>query len=90
MFESKVEWAYATMACFLKEEYKMPGVEDAFTMGSYCESRYRDIWDAYARIREKLGVKDEDEDMELIIGAFEDVQRELCFRMYHYGAKFGE
>lgn len=89
MFEDRALWAYQSMACFVKEEYRMPGVEDAFTLGSYCEERYREIWEAYGRIRERLGVEDEDEDMEQVIRAFEDVQQELCLRMYRYGAAFG-
>lgn len=87
---SKAEWAYESMACCVKDWYRMPGVEDAFQIGSYCESCYQDIWEAYERLRERLGVVDEDKDVEIIIRAYEDVQQELCLRMYHYGAKFGE
>lgn len=86
----KMRWAYETMACFVAKEYQMPGVEDAFVQGSFCEARYQQIWDAYERLRDKLGVADEVKDLELIINAFEDIQRELCCRMYHYGAMFGE
>lgn len=87
---SKAEWAYESMACFPKEWYRMPGVGNAFAEGSYCASCYHEIWEAYERLRERLGVKDEDKDVEAIIRAYEDVQRELCCLMYHYGAKFGE
>lgn len=85
----KRQWAYETMACFMKEEHKMPGVEDAFAEGSYCARCYREIWEAYGRLRDRLGVEDEDADVEIIIRAFEDVQQELCYRMYDYGAIFG-
>ena len=90
MFENKARWAYETMACFVIEGYRMPGVEDAFAEGSYCASRYQEVLDAYERLRERLGAVDEDEDVEKIIGAYEDIQQELCCRMYHYGAQFGE
>lgn len=46
--------------------------------------------DAYDRLRDRLGVLDEDSDLECIIHAFEDIQKELCLRMYCYGARFGE
>jgi len=87
---SKAEWAYESMACFVQDWYRMPGVEDAFAQGSYCAECYRDIWEAYGRLRDRLGVKDEDKDVEIIISAFENVQQDLCCRMYRYGAKFGE
>ena len=90
MPESKAQWAYESMACFVKDWYRMPGVEDAFKDGSYCASRYHEIWEAYKHLRERLGVVDEDRDIEIIIQAFEDIQQELCYRMYHYGAMFGE
>lgn len=87
---NKAEWAYESMACFVKEWYRMPGVEDAFSEGEYCMIRYHEAMDAYARLRERLGVVDEDEDVEIMISAFEDIQQKLCLRMYHYGARFGE
>ena len=90
MSKSKMEWAYESMACFVKEWYRMPGVEDAFQEGSDCATYYHEIWEAYERLRKRLGVQDEDADVEIIIRAFEDIQQELCYRMYHYGAKFGE
>ena len=88
--DNKAEWAYESMACFVKDWYRMPGVENAFAEGSYCASRYHEMYEAYERLRERLGVKDEDEDVEIIIRAFEDIQQKLCLRMYHYGARFGE
>ena len=87
---SKAEWAYESMACFAKDWYRMPGVENAFEEGSFCAMCYHDIWEAYGRLRDRLGVEDEDKDVEIIISVMEDVQRELCCRMYHYGAMFGE
>ena len=89
MFESKMQWAYETMACHVVEEYRMPGVEDAFAEGTYCSECYNDAMDAYDRLRDRLGVIDEDEDLERMISAFESIQWELCLRMYCYGAMFG-
>ena len=65
-------------------------VPNAFEQGSYCAERYQEMLDAYERLRERLGVTDEDEDVEIMISAFEDIQQKLCLRMYHYGARFGE
>ena len=73
-------------------ERRLPyaGVENAFAEGSYCASCYHEISEAYERLRDRLGVVDEDEDVEIIIGAFENIQQELCCRMYSYGVQFGE
>lgn len=90
MFENKMLWAYETMACHMIEEYQMPGVEDAFAEGSYCLECYNDAMDACDRLRDKLGVQDENEDLERMIRDFEEIQKELCLRMYCYGAWFGE
>ena len=90
MYKNKMEWAYQSMACYMIEKYRMPGVDDAFAEGSECAELYREIWEAYGRLRDRLDVQDEDKDVETIINAFEEVQRELCYRMYHYGAVFGE
>ena len=90
MKKGNMEWAYETMTCHLKEDYRMPGVEDAFAEDGYCMDRYGDMLDAYERLCERLGVVDEDEDIETMIRAFTDIQIYLCYRMYHYGAKFGE
>ena len=87
MFEDKAKWAYETMACHVVEEYRMPGVADAFAEGSYCLSRYYDAMDAYRRLLDRLGTVDEDPDVELIFAAFLDIQMELCLRMYRYGQK---
>ena len=90
MFDSKMHWAYETMACHVIKEYRMPGVEDAFADGAFCMERYNEAMDAYERICERLGVVDEDADVEIMRNAFDDIQRELCYRMYRYGARFGE
>lgn len=65
------------------------GVENVFTQGSECDILYNDVFDAYERIKERLNVKDEDDDCELIINSLMDIGRIVAYRMYEYGAKFG-
>lgn len=85
-----MKWAYATMAYPLNQEYRMPGVEDAFSQGSFCLTEYGKILDAYSSLCRRLGVEDQDDDdVETIINSFFLIQEELCYRMYHYGALFG-
>ena len=89
MKQTLMECAYETMACGVLEAYQMPGVEDAFAPGSYCMDLYTKALDAYARLCNRLGVKDEDNDVEIIFYSFLQIQKELCYRMYRYGAQFG-
>ena len=89
MRQDYMEWAYETMACGLMEAYRMPGVENAFSGDDYCLERYGDVLEAYGSLCQRLGTGEDDTDVERIINAFLDIQRELCYRMYRYGARFG-
>ena len=83
------EQVYESMACHVVEAYRMPGVEDAFSHGSFCMEKYNEMRDAYDRLCDRLGVIDEDEDVECIIHCYMAMQRELCKRMFFYGQKAG-
>ena len=67
----------------------VPGVENAFTDGTICDRCYNEMLDAYARLRDRLGVQDEDADVEIIINSLRKITDELCYRMFYYGAKIG-
>lgn len=82
-----VEQVYETMWGQLTEKYAVPGVEDAFGEGSRCGRLYEQMLAAYERLCDRLGVEDEDPDVEIIIDALLDMDRILCFRMFEYGAK---
>ena len=57
-------------------------VPNAFEQGNYCAERYQEMLDAYERLRERLGVTDEDEDVEIIIDSLLAIQRKLCREMF--------
>lgn len=82
------EQVYETMTCHVVESARMPGVEDAFADGAYCMQLYRQMREAYSRLRVRLGVVDEDADVECIIHCLEEIERELCRRMFYYGQRF--
>lgn len=84
-----IENVYASLQGLLVEDARIPGVENLFTPGSPCECWYQDMLDAYARLCHRLGSADEDKDVEIIITALLAIGKELSFRMYEYGAKFG-
>jgi len=83
------ELVYETLTCHVAEAYRMQGVEDAFSHGSFCMEKYNEMRDAYDRLCERLGVVDEDEDVECIIQCYMAIQRELCKQMFFYGQKAG-
>ena len=61
---------------------QIKGVPNAFEPGSFCEGKYQEMLDAYARLRDRLGVVDEDTDVEIIIDSLLAIQRELCLKMF--------
>ena len=66
----------------------VPGVENAFAEESLCEKRYNEMQEAYQRLRIRLNKSGEAHDVEIIINALLSIQRELCYKMFHYGSMF--
>ena len=64
-------------------------VENLFEEGKPCEQWYSDVYDANVRLCNRLCVQDEDDDVEIIISSLMRIQEKLAYRMYHYGALFG-
>ena len=83
-----MERIYETMVIGVEDGYGVPGVEDAFLPGSYCMERYEEMRAAYDRVCDRLGVAGEDKDIETMLHALNDIQKELCYRMYCYGKGF--
>ena len=67
-------------------EEPVEGVESAFYDGSVCEMAYEQMLEAYERLRQRLQVENEDADVECIINALQTITKELCLRMFEYGA----
>ena len=81
---------YYTLYGVVLPEYRIPGVENAFADEAECTKLYFTARDAYERICERLGVIDEDNDLEDIFNSLLDIAKILSLKMYHYGAVFGE
>lgn len=79
------EQVYESMTCHVAQSHRMPGVEDAFANDAFCMQQYRKMRDAYDRLCDRLGVEDEDDDVECIIQCYMEIQRELCRLMFYYG-----
>ena len=79
------EDTYLTLCGEIHGEYAVVGVENAFADGSECDRLYAELSEAYERLRDRLGVVDEDADVEVIIGNMLAMQHILCEKMFHYG-----
>ena len=82
------EQVYESLTCHIADPWRMPGVIDAFAGDAYCMEQYGKMRDAYDRLCERLGVVDEDKDVETIIVCYMNIQRELCRLMFLYGQQF--
>ncbi len=81
-YERTRELVYDLMCGHMKEgQYGMP-IENEFREGSFCDCLYSEIYDAVARINERLGT---DSDTEIIQDRYAQLLRYLCYRMYDHG-----
>lgn len=89
MGDQFIEDVYETLQGETNPAFMVPGVENAFEEGKKCALLYKEIYDAQRRLETRLDVEPYDEDVEKVITALLDIQKELCFKMYKYGAQFG-
>lgn len=64
----------------------VPGIANEFAPGSICDQHYENVQKAYQRLRIKLGIENEDRDIEIMLQELSSIQRILCLKMYRYGA----
>ena len=89
MLGSFMEAVRDTLHGQLRERYRIPGVVNAFAEGSVCSKAYEEMYAAYSRLCTRLGVIDEDDDVEIIINSLMTIEEEIAYYMYRYGAMFG-
>lgn len=80
---------YNTLGDQLEDDACVPGVENLYTEGKPCIRWYSEMLDVYGRLCDRLGMKNDDEDVEIIINSFLSICQEVGYHMYYYGAKFG-
>ncbi len=88
MNEKQIEDIYYTLIGTMQEKFRVPGVENLFAEGSYCMNSYGEMLAAYERLCNRLGVVDEDEDVEIIIDSLITIERKVSIKMFEYGMKF--
>lgn len=90
MTENIEQEVYDSLCGQLVPEYRLAWVENAFDQGSICDLAYGQVYDAYGRLRRRLGVRNEDPDVESILDAMLEIQREMCRRMFFCGVRYAE
>lgn len=83
----RIEDIYDTLIGVMNEEHCVPGVENLFIEGSECDCVYSEMLEAYARLRDRLGVQNEDADVEVIINSLLKIERIVAMKMFEYGSK---
>ena len=79
---SDAEDIYATLLGYLVPEESMAWVEPIFVPGHPCYDAYDQMHAAYARLRQRLGVTDEDLDVETIISCLLDYCKYVGLKMF--------
>lgn len=84
------EKIYDTLCGNLLDEYAVAGIENVFAEGSFCDCRYGRMRSAYERLCGRLGVRDEDSDLEIIVDSLLDIQSYIARKMFFLGVQYRE
>ena len=77
---------YLTATGNLLPGHKYPGIPNEFAPGGVCYESFEEVEKACDRILKKLNAPG-DEDLEIIIEAFTDMEAALCHKMFCYGMR---
>ena len=88
--EENYELVYLTLWGELRKEWQVPGVPIAFGSNTYCDKLYAEMLDAYERLRDRLDVVDEDDDVEVIIDSLLHIERYMSEQMFYLGMRHEE
>ena len=81
---------YASVTGCATAEAKVPWVDSIFVEGTVYSDAYQELWDARLRLGQRFGVEFTDEDLETIMGAICDIEREIARYMFHYGMEYAK
>ena len=88
MSNKQIEDVYYTLIGVMNEAYCVEGVENLFAGESECACAYSRMLGAYGRLRDRLGVENEDTDVETIISSLLDIEKTVSIKMFEYGMRF--
>ena len=84
------ELVYFKLLDQLTDPERVPWVEAIYVPGHPCCEGYEEMLEAYSRLRERLGVNDEDPDCEIMINGLLRHGGALAMEMFRYGVEYGK
>ena len=82
------EQVYYSLTGELTAEYPLDWVENLCIPGQPCYEAYKETLEASRRLCQRLGVQNEDPDVECIINALLLREKLLSVKMFSYGRKY--
>ena len=82
------ETVYESLLGLLIPDCALPWVEDIFVPGHPCHASYERMLEAYGRLRDRLGVTDEDKDAEEMIDELLRYSKIIALEMFRYGRAY--
>lgn len=76
---------YESLLGDLVPEYALDWVEDIFVPGHPCYDSYSQMREAYLRVCARLGSREEDADLEIMVNTMLDLCRVVALEMFRYG-----
>lgn len=81
---------YLSLQGTLVSQAAVPWVPNLFMTDGYCEQEYTRMRDAYERVCIRLGIDtdSEDDDLNIMVQAMENVQETCCKEMFRLGMEY--
>lgn len=83
MGNKNAQMVYNQLMGYDEQQCPMLPVENLFAEGATCDTLYEEIYAANLRLCQRLGVE-EDRDVQLILDRFEQINRLVAEKMFHY------
>ena len=83
-----IEDIYDSLQGVLIPEARVPWVRNLFLPGSPCDRAYAEMLRAYEHLTARLGVAEEDADVEIIINSLLDIQQLVGYEMFRCGLEY--
>lgn len=83
---------YDTLTDELLDEYRVPGVENAYAQGSICSSLYEKAVHAGWALSQQIGAQHDDmcPEIQQMMDCMMEMQKILCLKMFAYGVQFAD
>lgn len=90
MNEKLLDDIYLSLQGSLLPETAVPWVPNLFKPYGYCEREYAKMRESYVRVCTRMGIDpdDEDEDLNRIVLALENIQEAYCKEMFRLGMEY--